>query len=232
MAGVPILAMKEAVVWHRFRNRFPYHVSPRGIQNNAFIVARIMFGERVFNEVFLPAMRSQGWDKKIEGLLKGDLMLKDIEAMEARRKVAPQEFVSRYFPNGIVDENDRGKTEKPEPMASSPAVSEEMSVSQVFTVPNVDCPYGSAKDNTAKQSFFENDLCKSRRNCKTCRTNKNFRKIIAERFSLPDGEFACPLGIVAEDFQDGNLPAIVREAIGAVKVVKEARGKPETIRQK
>jgi glycosyltransferase involved in cell wall biosynthesis/ADP-heptose:LPS heptosyltransferase/predicted O-methyltransferase YrrM len=319
MAGVPLLAMKEAVVWHRFRNRFPYHVSPRDIQNNAYIVARIMFGERVFNEVFLPAMRSQGWDKKIEGFLKGDSMLKDIEAMETRRKVSPEEFVARYFPNGIVDENDKGKAEKPEKMeGSSSEVSKEKAVekidwyktdhclsqrnciacrtdkefrrvvgilfktpnsnfdcpqnrgedgkprpvaqnrqkpvffempnctskvhclscrnsrafreaiSQVFMVPNVDfdCPYGITKDNIAKQSFFEDDICKSKQNCKTCRTNKNFRKIIAERFNLPDGEFACPLGIVAENFQDGKFPSIVQEAMNlaksAAKVVSDA----------
>ena len=162
MAGVPMLAMKEAVTWHRFRSRFPYRVSPKGIRNNAYIVARILFGEKLFNEVFMPLMKPHGWDKDIEEFLKSETMLHDIESTETRRKVAPEEFFAKYFPKGMVDEG--GPEDGSE--AAAPSVE--------------------------KIDFYVTDHCLSMRNCAACRTDKEFRRVIGILFKVPKPDFDCP----------------------------------------
>jgi glycosyltransferase involved in cell wall biosynthesis len=309
MAGVPMLVMKEAVVWHRFRGRFPYHVSPKGIRYNAYIVARVMFGEKLFNEVFLPAMKTDGWDDQIEGFLKSEPVLHDIETTETLRKVAPEEFLAKFFPKGLVPEKsvqedemseenpvekiDWHKTDhcqslrncvacrtdkefrrvvsllfkvsnpdfvcprnigedgKPKPAAKQTGAKQSFfetahctsrahcfacrqdprfreSFSKSFVVPSIDfdCPFGVTKDNLVKSSFFESDVCKLLRNCKTCRMDKAFRENISRRFSVPEVDFKCPLGLIEDNFKDGKFPSIVQEATSLAKsaatVVKDA----------
>lgn len=95
------------------------------------------------------------------------------------------------------------------------------SISNSFTVPSVDfdCPFGVTAENIVKPPFFETDICKSRQNCKSCRTEKKFREAIVQRFSVSDVEFKCPLGIIEENFQDGKFPSLVQEAMNLAKSV-------------
>jgi len=115
MAGVPLIAMREAVTWHRFRARFPYHVSPDRIQANAYVVARVMFGEKLFNEVWFPAMSAVELSDKQRAVLSSPELTADCAAMEARRQVAPEKFMERYFPQGLP------KDQAPQPVEAAAA---------------------------------------------------------------------------------------------------------------
>jgi glycosyltransferase involved in cell wall biosynthesis/predicted O-methyltransferase YrrM len=274
MSGVPIIAMKKAITWHRFRNRFPYHVSPSVIFHNAYIVARIMFGEKIFNDQFLPAMRKHFWSKQVKEILDSDTLKRDITNMESRRKVNPEKFMEKFFSNGLPsDQTDKQQPEKPqvirERQQETPKeiVKNELpkkqhnsffesvhctgrmhcrscrtdinfrkSICHSFGISNTefDCPFGININNIPMVDFFSTDICKSKHNCKQCRTQPQFRRYIAKRFSVPSEQYDCPNGIKEEHFKDGKFPPLVEQAKNlinsAVTIAKDSiTGKPTTV---
>ena len=102
MTGTPMLCMRDAVLWHRFRNRFPYRASPKAIMQNAYVTANVMFGDQVFGDVLLPAMKLEAWGGEFEDLLKSDPVRQDVAEFAKRRTLDPAEFFRIYFPSGII----------------------------------------------------------------------------------------------------------------------------------
>jgi len=97
-AGIDTLAMRDAVVWHRFRGRFPYSVSNSGVWRNAYAVARIMFGRETFERCFLPWMRRQYDNDSIRQLLDSDTLAADAAEAAKRRVRDPVEFLRTHLP--------------------------------------------------------------------------------------------------------------------------------------
>jgi GT2 family glycosyltransferase len=97
MAGIPLLTMRDAETWHRFRSRFPYPVQTAGIWYNAYVVARVMFGEKVFRSFFLPKMKPEHWDEKIAQMLESPGVEQEAEFYAKLRKVDPQTFVDKFL---------------------------------------------------------------------------------------------------------------------------------------
>jgi glycosyltransferase involved in cell wall biosynthesis len=183
-AGVPMYAMRDAVVWHRFRNRFPYSVKTAGIFKNAYTAARIIFGKEVFNEVFLPAMKSEHWGEHIEKQLSSDTIKADCEDFDKRRVRDPREFLSTFFPKGLLPEAvppNAPETPKPE------------------------------KPPRPGGSFFEADVCAERRMCRQCRLDPGFQLAVLDAFDEPKSDtssFECPHGITKDSLPEPKLPPI------------------------
>lgn len=53
-ADVPIYSDNEAHVWHLFRRRFPYHVSPSRERMNALVLARVLYDRHLFESWWKP----------------------------------------------------------------------------------------------------------------------------------------------------------------------------------
>lgn len=161
-AGVPMLAMREAITWHRFRGRFPYSVRTSGIFKNAYAAARIIFGQEVFDKVFLPEMMQKHWGDHIEELLASDALLADCEDFDKRRVLDPKEFMEKYFPNGLVQkkpsffETEQCKERKVCQACRMDPVFQKQTVEK-FEVnsagPGFDCPFGVTAENFKDQEY-------------------------------------------------------------------------------
>ena len=180
MTGTPMLAMKDAVVWHRFRNRFPYRTSPTGIMENAYVVANVMFGDEVFQKTLLPVMRKASWGKNFEVLLKNPVLRHDVEEFAKRRVVDPAQFFPRFFPNGFPPPEEKKPAGPPAtpPKAASPAVA----------APPVTLAVASPVDKSRRM-----EVCKScaiydaRRNrCRKCGCRMDIKTTLQRE--------ACPAG--------------------------------------
>jgi len=72
-----------------------------------------------------------------------------------------------------------------------------------------------------KKSFFESSMCKSKKNCEKCRLSKDYREGISKVFDVPKVEFDCPLGKVAEEYKDIEMPSIFGMASNLLKTSRD-----------
>lgn len=106
MCGVPIITVREAVTWHRFRGRFPYSVQSHEVWKNAFYVARVMFGEKIFTEKFLVPMKRNYPNPAVDQWLKSPELLQCSEEFDKRRTADPEALYNQWFPKGLKSEKD------------------------------------------------------------------------------------------------------------------------------
>jgi len=92
--GIPILSMREALTFHRFRNTAPYHISWHDIWNNAYAIARICFGEKGFYEYIYPIYTKAYWNDKIDTLLKNPSLIAEADAFQSLKRRSSEEILN------------------------------------------------------------------------------------------------------------------------------------------
>jgi len=105
MAGVKITAMRDAVTWHRFRSRFPYHVGPKGIAENGIRVAAICFDRETFDKYLWPRIKKDmpggNWHAHFDDMPKSEEIKRDAAEFAKHRTVPGIEFIKTYLPDWI-----------------------------------------------------------------------------------------------------------------------------------
>jgi len=59
-----------------------------------------------------------------------------------------------------------------------------------------------------KSNFFESSLCTRRNVCDQCRLHRDYREVIDSQYDVPEIDFECPHGIVAEEFTCEDASAL------------------------
>jgi hypothetical protein len=72
-----------------------------------------------------------------------------------------------------------------------------------------------------KKSFFDSSMCKSKKNCEKCRLSKDYREGISKVFDVPEVDFDCPLGKVAEEYKNIEIPSVFGMAKNLLETAKE-----------
>jgi glycosyltransferase involved in cell wall biosynthesis len=86
LCGIPVVACRDAVVWHRFRHRFPYRVRPHGIYWNANVMNWSLFDDQTAK--LLDKKRKAVYDRPdFEPLIQSSEFLAFRAEFAARRKV-------------------------------------------------------------------------------------------------------------------------------------------------
>jgi hypothetical protein len=164
MAGVPIIAMRDAETWHRFRSRFPYPVQTSGIWFNAYVVARVMFGEKVFRSFFLDRMKAKYWNEDINAMLKSSAMREVAEICMKLRVVDPQTFIDKYLsgadkelPDAEVQQLLPKMTDRTPPADVPKAKVDAIEIKE-WTAPSIECEIVT---QTSEMNAHALDLLKS-----------------------------------------------------------------------
>ena len=84
-----------------------------------------------------------------------------------------------------------------------------------------------------KKSFFESSMCEIGNNCEKCRVSKQYREGISKVFDVPEVDFKCPKGKIAEEYKDIEFPNIFGLAKNLLETGKDvAKHKKKTGRVK
>jgi len=102
LCGVRVIAMRDAVVYHRFRGAIPYSVSHGEVMTNAWLVARILFDQETFQNVLMPAMKPVYWNDTVAALLDSSEVSLAAADFAKRRTRSGSDFMTAYFPLGLT----------------------------------------------------------------------------------------------------------------------------------
>ena len=68
-AGIPVLACRDAVAWHRFRDRAHYKLSYKEVWRNAYVIAKVCFDSKTFENYWKPLYSQAYWQKEFNKVL-------------------------------------------------------------------------------------------------------------------------------------------------------------------
>jgi glycosyltransferase involved in cell wall biosynthesis len=111
MAKIPILASKEAFVWHKFRNSFPYHgVRKNAVWRNAFVIARGIIN----SDELVQKMIEVYWQDEFKEILESPHMRALQKKWDVLRKSTWHDFVRDHVDNYTI-QGPEPKSEKVDP---------------------------------------------------------------------------------------------------------------------
>lgn len=94
VAGIPVLASRDAVMWHRFRSSFPYRgVSTHDVWANAYIIARGILDD----DDLVARMKAKHWRDQYEDLLSSPEMATLQSKWRKLRTMSGGEFLDRFL---------------------------------------------------------------------------------------------------------------------------------------
>jgi glycosyltransferase involved in cell wall biosynthesis len=126
VAGIPIYTSREAVVWHRFRDKFPYSgVTTKIVRRNAYVIARgIIDSDDLVNR-----MKKKFWSRDYADMLDSDEMRELRAKWSKLRMVEWPEFEERF-----IDYPGDRESEKPIDRIQSLIAFFTSSSSQIFEI--------------------------------------------------------------------------------------------------
>jgi len=109
MCGIPVLADRDAVTWHRFRNRAPYRLTNHGIWQNAYVLAKTCFSEETYREYWEPLYKSAYWKGAFRAVLDSLVLQAEHDGFQLMKTRSDAETlgVIDYAPNDyqkIIDD--------------------------------------------------------------------------------------------------------------------------------
>lgn len=99
LTRTPILAIPQALVWHRYRGRFPYSVSPAAIQRNAVAALLTAFGRADYLRHFYPLLRAHYWSPAAEAMHDDPAILAQAADFAPRRQLDAHAWLAQHLPH-------------------------------------------------------------------------------------------------------------------------------------
>jgi GT2 family glycosyltransferase len=96
LTGTPVLVLRDALCWHRFRSRFPYPVNVYKITQNAVVAAVTSFGREWYEKHLKPRMQPHYWCAAAEDL--PPKLEREAAAFARIRTVSPDDWARQNLP--------------------------------------------------------------------------------------------------------------------------------------